>query len=65
MYFTHDLHSNLFHYLNLMVFNMKEKYGEYPDNFKFLKSLKEFLILKITKDFKFIYEFKTKLFLTN
>ena len=65
MYFTHYLHSNLFRYLNLMVINMKEKYWEYSNNFKFLPSLKEFLILKKTKDFKFIYDFKTNLFSTN
>ena len=48
-----------------MVFNMREKNYEYPDNFKFVQSLEEIPILKKTRDFKFIYEFKTKLILKN
>ena len=48
-----------------MVFNMREKNYEYPDNFKFVQSLEDITILKKTRDFKFIYEFKTKLILKN
>ena len=36
---------------------MNVRIWEYPNNFKFLPSLKEFPILGETRDFKFIFEF--------